>query len=442
MKDEVAVDEGLEARVRATLATVAARTPLDQLPLAEAAPSRRRGAGIARWVLVAAVLAAILGTAVVHTAGPRPPIRASAGDAAARFPEGFDLDTALPVYVGDGDERAVADEYLADRFDRAPTVTSLAVLGDRTTADAAWVLGGGTDGVIARGHLYLRRVAGRWAVIASTTDGVDLGAIVFDGTRLHGTVTSSNGNSLFADALDTEGRPVPDAPAPLGHPGAARRFGTAAGPSNGSLAISLSARQPVLLQVRLVGGTFLSLSEVRLDPPAFAPHHDFDACTSAAPEGKADGPFPAANRCALALQGQVVAAGAVEGWPWELVASDEPSGHWVTLRAADLEGVFRVKDDTGDGTALVNTIGACCRLHGRILVAGSLGRDVATLELADRQGVNVLSTATAEDRATRYRYAIASVPSEGADPVWSVTVITTDGNRHPQPDLQTGTLGG
>lgn len=185
----------------------------------------------------------------------------------ATLPAGYDAATAAPVFTADGSADGVATAYLRSRFPDYPApgvhADPARVAGNR--ALVTWTTGGGTDGTLAGGALVLRRDA-RWGVVVAATNGVDLAGVADDDAGVHGTIRSDSQNSLFADVLDIDGQPVPGSPQPSGHPGATTRFGTAGGPSDGTLSLRIPPTSaPVILRVHLVGGTLLSVSELRLE---------------------------------------------------------------------------------------------------------------------------------------------------------------------------------
>lgn len=178
-------------------------------------------------------------------------------------PADYDVVTAEPVHVGS--VGTVDDATLAYVRARFPDHPAPGVKVDRARtrgprAIARWEVADAE----AAGLFFLRQLDGRWDVIASTTDGVDLSGVRIESSRLQGRATTRNRNSLFADVLRLDGTPVPGSPRPDGHPGAAYRFATAAGPSSESVDIDVPVSAPALLRVGLVGGTILAISEVRV----------------------------------------------------------------------------------------------------------------------------------------------------------------------------------
>lgn len=233
-----------------------------------------------------------------------------------------------------------------------------------------------SSGVIARGTVLLRVVGARWAVTAATTADVDLGDLAFDGSRVAGTVRSVHDDLLAVDVLDPTGAPLGAPPRGSGGQEVEDPFGTA---GEGRRAVEVDVPVPggpAIVLVRLVGGTFLSVSELRLDPPA-----------------------------TRIVQ---LAAGAGQEPAWELVATDEATGHWVTLRAPQMTGTFRLQAD-GPVTTPYLQIGPCCELEDHILVAGALRRDATGLQLVLGDGTTIAAPAV-EDPGRGARYAVIAVP--------------------------------
>lgn len=184
-------------------------------------------------------------------------------------PAGFDPLTAGPVFSADGSADAVADAYMRDRFPDHPnpgiTLDPARFRGRRAYAN--WSTGDNGQ-PIATGVLALRESGEGWSVVAASTNGVDLSAVEVTDGRLSGRVTTDNANALFADVFQPDGTPAAGSPRPDGQPGAAYRFGTAGGPGDGSLDIDVPVDPgSAVLRVNLVGGTILSISELRLVVP-------------------------------------------------------------------------------------------------------------------------------------------------------------------------------
>lgn len=134
-----------------------------------------------------------------------------------------------------------------------------------------------------------------------------------------------------------------------------------------ALDVPVPPHDDVILRVELVGGTFLAVSEFRLEAPALPAHRDHDACVAK---------YGSKESCRAALDGTVLGAGAFGHHTWELVASDEPTGRWVTLRGADITGEFRVQaggafvPSSVDATPTLS-VGPCCRMGDDVLVVPS-----------------------------------------------------------------------
>lgn len=196
---------------------------------------------------------AILGHWTVGVATPQP----------TGLPGGYDVLKAEAVHLGQsGDVDTVVLDYVRTRFPDYPS-PGIEVEPARTRgrrAFARWEVREAETG----GYFFLREADRRWDVIAATTDGMDLSQLRLEPGRVHGRVTTTNINSLFADVLLLDGSPVPDAPRPDGQPDAAYRFATAAGPANREVDIDVPVAAPTILRVGLVGGTILAVTEVRI----------------------------------------------------------------------------------------------------------------------------------------------------------------------------------
>lgn len=185
------------------------------------------------------------------------------------LPPAFDPLTAEPVFSAAGSADAVADAYMRDRFPDHPnpgiTLEPARFRGRRAYANWSTADNGQP---IATGLLALRESGDGWSVVAASTNGVDLSAVEVTDGRLAGRITTDHTNSLFADVLQPDDRPAAGSPRPDGQPGAAYRFGTAGGPGDGSLEIDVAVEPgSAVLRVNLVGGTILSVSEIRLPVP-------------------------------------------------------------------------------------------------------------------------------------------------------------------------------
>jgi hypothetical protein len=186
------------------------------------------------------------------------------------LPEGFELDSATPIFSGTGDPNEVATRYLEDRF---PDALSLGVGVESSSASSSWLLlrwaWSSIEESGAAGYLVLLEHDGVVDVLAATTDGVDLSGLGLVDGRLSGTIATTNTvGGLGADVLDINGQPVAGSPYPEGvSPDSAFRWGTAGYSDQGPLAIDISPiTEPVTVRVNLVGGTLLSISEVGFSP--------------------------------------------------------------------------------------------------------------------------------------------------------------------------------
>ncbi len=435
----LAPDPELEARVRATLHAVAEKTASAEgcrLPVAD---SRRRSTTRGLAAVAAAVLLLAGLTAIVRRDGADG-VQIPAASASG-LPTGFDMATATPIFAAPGEVDDVVRAYLRSRFPDypAPGITTGPAAVDGERATATWATGGGTEGELARGKVHLRRSGDWWAVVGAETAGVDLSTLSYDGTRVQGTITSTNGNSLFADALDWRGEPVHRSPERDGHQGAAYRVGTAGGPATGALHIDIPhPGAPVIVRVNLVGGTVLSVSEVRFDPPLPAAHRDYEGCVRAnTTKEKEPLPDVVARQCAASLDGTVIATGAAGERVWELIATDEANGSWVTLRSRDQVGSFRIEvgDDLRDQEpqrAPFTQVGACCALGKFVAVAGTLHPDAAALRVRTSNG-QVFEMPAARDPASRASYAVVLVPMTPSPGTAVIEVILADGSVVPVP---------
>ena len=416
-------DDALAQRIRQTLATVADATPLRSeatvSPLAR--PSSRPRL---LFAAAAAVLAVVVGAGVLvagregETAVTNPtPI----GEISP-LPVDFDAAAAAPIFSAAGDPEAVAQAYLEARFPDfpAPGVTLAMVEESAASAKAHWQTGD-DSGVLEEGDLLMRRDADQWMVVASTTDSIDTGSISFDGTTLTGTIRSTSEDSLFADVLDWSEQPVRHAPQPGGASPEMPTFGTAGGPSIGSLDLDIPhPGAPAIVRIRLVGGTVLGITEFRLDPPPLAPHRDFDGCVSANnTREKEPTPDIVARNCAMALQATVISEGDAVDRGWQLVASEEPSGTWVTLRFRDQVGMFRFRADAPAPARdvredPVESIDVCCGSSTATVMVAVVHHDVSRVRLTTSAGTVVEAEALPNvDR--RYAVLVVEPTVEGEE---------------------------
>lgn len=182
------------------------------------------------------------------------------------MPAAVDYQTGEPVFRAPGSVDEVAESYLRDRFPDypAPGVELEPAFTRGRDAVVTWSTGD-SGGTLASGSLWLRRFDEAWAVMAAMTNDVDISALEVGEGRVRGRVTTENINSLFADVFQPDGTPAAGSPRPEGQPNAAYRFGTAGGPGRGSLDIDVPVEPgSAVVRVNLVGGTILSISEVRL----------------------------------------------------------------------------------------------------------------------------------------------------------------------------------
>lgn len=415
-------DDALVGRIRETLDAVAAATPMEGeatvMPL-------RRGERRPRllFAAAAAVLAVVVAAAVLvsgRDADTTVAVPIPDGPFSA-LPTGFDAATATPIFSAPGESKDVAAAYVESRFVPGsfgrPTV-SVSGSGDSATASRLrWRFGDDT-GTLAEGDLLMRRDGERWVVVASTTDSIDVKSVSYDGTRVSGVVRSSSDESMVADVLDWMGEPARRSPRPAGISGASPDMGSAGGPAVGSLTIDVEHRSaPAVVRVMLVGGTVLGVTEFRLDPPPLATHSDFDACFRANTNvEKEPTPDIAARNCAMALEGTVVAEGAAIDRKWQLVASDEPSGHWLTLRMRDQVGMFRLRNEAGPDvlTDPVEQVQVCCAAGEATVVVAVVRNDVSRVRMTTSAGTTVEAEAFV-DADRRYAVLVVEPTVEGEE---------------------------
>lgn len=383
----------LEDRVRDTLRAVAAATPV--MPLTR---QRQRRPWLGAAIAAAAVVAVVVGLALNAGDGEQRPEVEVAAPAAepSDLPRGFDLRTASPVFTAAGDPDTVAAAYLRSRLPRGAEVEPAVPDGEMQLV--RWTSGAELEGVFATGGVHLRYVDGEWAVVAATTDSIDLSDLSYDGERLSGVIRSSSDEMLAAEILDWRGERVRNAPEPIdGQPG--------------ELALDVEHRQaPTVLRVNLLGGTILAVAEVRFEPPPLAPHRDLTRCIDEqTTREKEPTPDIVHRRCAAALDGTVITMGEGDAPAWELVATDEPSGHWVTLRWRDLVGVYRIQG--GPPVTSFSQLGACCAINGDPVVVGALHPEVTGMQVILADGRSIAAE-TFPDPATGVRYAVVVVPEE------------------------------
>jgi hypothetical protein len=197
----------------------------------------------------------------------------------AGLPTWFDGRTAPPIFAADGSAMEVARAYMADRMpDIAVELDGAGGLDPETgQVRVTWRraalfsdTGLDDDDIAARyqGQVLLRAFSGRagFAVIAATTDGVDLSAITIEEGIAAGLVTGEHVDQLFADVVHADGTPLAGSGPPVGD--TPQPFGSA-GRGTGTLELRpVPLSDGATLRVRMVGGTFLSISELALDVQA------------------------------------------------------------------------------------------------------------------------------------------------------------------------------
>ena len=414
-------DEALVARIRETLNAVADTTPLEDHASVSTLPRpSRRGHFL--FAVAAAALALVVGASVIiagrdadtTVTNPTP------DQPLATLPVGFDPATAAPVFSAVGEPDDVAQAYLEAHFPDFPSpgVTFELTEQSAATARARWRTAD-DGGVLEEGDLLMRRDAERWTVVAATTDSIDVGSVSFDGATVAGTIRSSSEDSLFVDVLDWTANPVRQAPQPGGAGPDMPTTGTAGGPAIGTLDLNVpQPAAPAIVRIRLVGGTVLGITEFRLDPPPLAPHRDFDGCVSANnTREKEPTPDIVARNCASALEATVISEGDAVDRGWQLVASEETSGTWVTLRFRDQVGMFRQRTDMA-GSPLrlypVERAEACCASAGATLVVVVTAEDIARVRLKTSSGANIEAETFAHgDR--RYAVLVVEPSVEGEE---------------------------
>lgn len=435
------LDTQLEDRIRRTLHAVADATPIDEP--GSGSPSRRRwqplaAAAAAAVVLVGAV--SVLGSGGGEGGGVTVETPPAAGPSSP-LPAHFDLESATPVFVAPGDPDAVALAYMQSRFPDYPRpgviVQPAAVDGNR--AEANWTTGGPDEGVLATGKLHLRLEGDWWTVVAATTDDVDLSGLSYDNVRVEGTIRTADEDALFADVLTWRGEPVHRAPRPEGQPGAAFRFGTAGGPGAGELALDVKhPMAPTVVRVHLVGGTLLSISEVRFDAAPVDRHSDLAGCAERL-SNRDEEPTPdiVHRSCAQSLEGEVIASGVAGERTWELVASEEPDGTWVTLRSRDQIGLFRMQADDADfgGRSAEDvpflSVGPCCGIGDFIGVTAAMHPELQGVRVRLANG-DVFDGVESDVLVSGVRYALVTVPqSKATEAEATVEVLTSDGRWRP-----------
>lgn len=185
------------------------------------------------------------------------------------LPASADPATTEPLFTAPGSPDDVALAYLRDRFPDypAPGIELESARKRARTFYARWTTADNGE-QIATGVVAIGENGDGFGVVVATTDGIDLSRVEVADGRVRGPITTDNINSLFADVFQPDGTPAPGSPRPEGQPEANYRFGTAGGPGDKSLDIDVPV-QPgsAVLRVNLVGGTILSITEVRLLMP-------------------------------------------------------------------------------------------------------------------------------------------------------------------------------
>lgn len=424
-------DTELEDRVRVALRAVARATPLD------VTPALRRRSPRALTIAASVVVAIAAGTVVLAverddattTVTDAPPGPAAT---ASPLPQGFDPSTASPFFSAEGDADGVAIAYLRARFPDYPEpgVSVAPSVDEGELRRARWSTSGPTEGELAGGDVFLRVVDGQWSVVAVTTDEVHLQNVEYDGERVHGVIETTGGQSLVVEVLDWRGDPL-------------------APPTNMDgfdSEIEIDVRNPMaptIVQVRQVGGTTLSISEVRLDPAPLPTHRDYERCLAAhTTTEKMPTPDIVGRLCAASLEGDVIGSGAGDGPTWELVATDEPTGRWVTLRARDQIGTYRIQTD-GDFDSLFTQLGPCCSFAGHVAIVGTLRPGTTGMRAMLVDGTAIAGEGF-EDPSNGVVHSVVLVPLRliQNDASASVEVRLADGTFEHAADMNLAILGG
>jgi len=213
------------------------------------------------------------------TVEPRPQTAAQVTDVGAgwgtvvrlrnQFPAGFVLADAPPLFSVEGSPKQVVDAYFDERFgDRGGLGLSsdFEAIVDEQFALFRWWWGNG-EGRIGEaqnaevleeglaGWIYARLLDDQWRVIAATTDAVDLSGVGAMDGRIAGIVRSSDANALSVDVFHLDdGQPASESPE--------GRFGVPGAADNQLFIDVATGGRQVALRVRLVGGSFLSITEM------------------------------------------------------------------------------------------------------------------------------------------------------------------------------------
>jgi len=371
-------DVEFEAEVRAMLfrraGDVADPTEAHGLPADPLTSSAGHRPPPTRWlvgaVAIVVVVVAVVGVLaqrsdVVRTVGPvgaptstsQPEVTSSASTvseatlqigwgtsvpSAGLFPQGFVLVDAIPVFSAEGDLRFVASLYLDDRF---PDLDSLEigielveVSDDGLFGLVSWQWGqpDQPEGFF-EGLLYMRGDRVSWHVMASTSPALDLSGLRLEESVLSGAITSSDINAMFIDVLNlSDMRPVGAAPRPTGMNTEGYLIGSAAGPAEGRIDISLDVGdEPILVRAQLVGGTVLAISEFELSENqamGFALVSEFEAAILE--DGVVD--YDEYERAVLAWRDCAVEGGvSVQGLEYSETAGQFEYTHTEPIEVAD-----------------------------------------------------------------------------------------------------------
>ena len=198
------------------------------------------------------------------TAVPSPTFTGLLGEIVDLLPTGFNPETAIPVFVGEGSvEQVVADYIEARHLTTDAGIAQVEEQDGYTLAQWAW--GQLIDNTAIEpglsGWLLMRPTDGGLEILAATTEGVDLSDLAISDGNLGGSVETDTAQTMGVDVLDLDGTPVESSPNPEGMPDADMVWGTAAA-GDPPLTLDLAVTEPFVVRVNLVGGALLSISEV------------------------------------------------------------------------------------------------------------------------------------------------------------------------------------
>jgi hypothetical protein len=299
--------------------------------------TRRRRVALALGVVLAFALPMVVVAATDDTGATKvdAPFATtpSEGDPVAAvdgLPATFDPTTAEPVFVADGSAAEVATAYLSARLPDLQVTVQPVDVGRSGAPTIRWATP--QDAGSYNGTLLLKALSGPdgWSIVAATTDGIDASEVGTVPGVLAGTVRSSALDLLSVDVVDADDVPIDGSgPAAGEEP---EPWGTAGTSDAGGVRLGLPLSGPAFVRIRLVGGTFLAITEFAVTGAPGEDTADATTTTETTTSTTAVPPSDVAAPWSAAPLPTAAATATVEAWQ----SDGSPGAECPALAPADL----------------------------------------------------------------------------------------------------------